>query len=76
VFPFTLDLANPRFRQGLDRLSRLSTAAAAAKQAGGILGRLKAAACGAGMAAEFVRLYLLPVRPSELPQDVRLSPAW
>jgi magnesium-protoporphyrin IX monomethyl ester (oxidative) cyclase len=76
VFPFTLDLANPRLRRGLARLSELAAAAAAARQSGGILGRLKRAACAAAMAALFLRLYLLPVRPNELPQDVRLSPAW
>jgi hypothetical protein len=28
------------------------------------------------IAVEFVRLYLLPTRPNQLPHQVRLSPAW
>jgi magnesium-protoporphyrin IX monomethyl ester (oxidative) cyclase len=76
VFPFTLDLHHPRFRAGLERLSRLMKSSAAAKQAGGILSVFKRAALMSAVGVEFVRLYLLPTRPNELPQDVRLSPAW
>ena len=76
VFPFTLDLHHPRFRAGLERLSRLMSASTAAKQAGGLISWVKRAAYGAAIGVEFVRLYLLPTLPNELPQDVRLSPAW
>jgi magnesium-protoporphyrin IX monomethyl ester (oxidative) cyclase len=76
VFPFTLDLHNPRFRAGLARLSRLMTASAAAKQAGGVLSLFKRAGIGLAVGVEFARLYLLPTLPNAIPQDVRLSPAW
>jgi magnesium-protoporphyrin IX monomethyl ester (oxidative) cyclase len=76
VFPFTLDLDHPRFRAGLERLSRLAKSAEAAKARGGLFAPVKRAACALAMGAEFVRLYLLPVRPNEIPHEVRLSPAW
>jgi len=76
VFPFTLDLDHPRMRAGLDRLSRLNLAGLAARERGGLFGHMKRFACAAGMGLEFARLYFLPTRPNEAPQDVRLSPAW
>jgi magnesium-protoporphyrin IX monomethyl ester (oxidative) cyclase len=47
-----------------------------AKARGGILGRLRQAGLAVAAAATFARLYLLPVRPNELPQQARLAPAW
>jgi magnesium-protoporphyrin IX monomethyl ester (oxidative) cyclase len=76
VFPFTLDIDNPRFRAGLDRLREIGEANAAARAAGGLGGRVKRLALGVSAASILVRLYLLPTKPNELPQDVRLAPAW
>jgi magnesium-protoporphyrin IX monomethyl ester (oxidative) cyclase len=76
VFPFTLDLDHPRMREGLERLNRLNLAGLAARERGGLFGHAQRLACAAGMGLEFVRLYFLPTRPNEVPQDVRLSPAW
>ena len=76
VFPLTLPLDDPRFRAGLERLRRIADASAAASARGGIVGRARKLALGAAAAATFVRLYLLPTRPNELPQDVRIAPAW
>ncbi len=76
VFPITLDLDHPAFRAGLDRLFRIATAAAAAKARGGIVGRLQHAAWAVAGAATFARLYLLPVKRHDLPQQVRMAPAW
>jgi magnesium-protoporphyrin IX monomethyl ester (oxidative) cyclase len=76
VFPFTLDIDNPRFRAGLDRLSRLSTRAAAARARGGMLSLLERAACSIGTVTTFVRLYLLPTVPNEVPREVRVAPSW
>jgi magnesium-protoporphyrin IX monomethyl ester (oxidative) cyclase len=60
----------------LERLRRIADASAAASARGGIVGRARKLALGAAAAATFVRLYLLPTRPNELPQDVRIAPAW
>ena len=76
VFPLTLPLDDPRFRAGLERLRRIADASAAASARGGIVGRARKLALGAAAAATFIRLYLLPIRPNELPQDVRIAPAW
>jgi len=76
VFPVELDLDNPKFRAGLERLRRLSLKIEKAKSRGGVLGRLRQAGLSAAAAATFVRLYLLPAKRNDLPEQVRLSPAW
>ena len=76
VFPLTLDIDDPRFRAGMERLRALSAAMDEAKARGGILGRLRQAGLAVAAAATFARLYLLPVKPNELPQQARLVPAW
>ena len=76
VFPLSLDIDNPAFRAGMDRLFRLSQRMDAAKARGGLLGRLQQGALAAAAAATFARLYLLPVHRHELPREVRVAPAW
>jgi magnesium-protoporphyrin IX monomethyl ester (oxidative) cyclase len=76
VFPITLDLENPSFRAGLQRLRRIASRMAAAKSRGGVLGGLKRLAWGAAAALAFLRLYLLPVHHHGLPARVRMLPAW
>jgi magnesium-protoporphyrin IX monomethyl ester (oxidative) cyclase len=76
VFPLVLDIDDPRFRAGLERLRHLSLAADAARERGGLLGGLKRLGCAAAAAATFARLYLLPVKPNALPENVRLAPSW
>ena len=76
VFPFTLDIDHPAFKAGLERLFRISQAVDRAKAQGGLLGKLKQGAWAAAGVAAFVRLYLLPVKPSAMPQQVRVAPAW
>jgi magnesium-protoporphyrin IX monomethyl ester (oxidative) cyclase len=76
VFPMTLNIDDPRFRAGLERLRELAADAEAATARGGIAGRLRKAACGVAAAITFGRLYLLPTVPNEIPSEVRLAPAW
>ncbi|UEM22860.1 magnesium-protoporphyrin IX monomethyl ester (oxidative) cyclase [Skermanella mucosa] len=76
VFPLTLDLDNPKFRAGLERLIEISNARAAAARQGGLGGKLKRAALGLAGAATFARLYMLPARSNTLPRDIHLAPAW
>ena len=75
-FPLTLDLDNPVFRRGLDRMRRITEALSAAKKQGGIVGGIKRLGLTAAAAATFARLYLLPVHTHALPADVRLQPVW
>jgi magnesium-protoporphyrin IX monomethyl ester (oxidative) cyclase len=76
VFPLTLDIDHPAFRTGMDRLFRLAQKADQAKQQGGVVGTLKRAAYATAAAATFARLYLLPTVANELPQQIRMAPAW
>ena len=76
VFPVALDLDDPRFAAGLERLRLNGLAIASAKARGGLVGRIRK---GVGMAAagvNFVRLYALPVQRNTMPRDVRLAPSW
>lgn len=76
IFPFTLNLDDPRFRAGLDRLVRINKRTAEAKARGGLVGLLKRGAYGVAAAATFVRLYTLPTIRHEQPTQVRLAPTW
>jgi magnesium-protoporphyrin IX monomethyl ester (oxidative) cyclase len=76
VFPVVLDLENPAFRLGFDRLWRLAEASAAAKAKGGFMGRIRSLGIGAAAAVTFVRLFLLPAKRNVLPRHVTLAPAW
>lgn len=76
VFPVELDLDNPRFRAGLERLRRISEAMDAAAAKPGLAGRLRRMALGASAALAFARLYMLPARRNALPEQIRLEPVW
>ncbi len=76
VFPIMLDTDNPKFRAGLARLFQLSQGIEAAKKQGGVMGGVKRAGLSIAGLATFVRLYCMPVLRSELPQQVRMAPAW
>jgi magnesium-protoporphyrin IX monomethyl ester (oxidative) cyclase len=76
IFPLTLDTDNPKFRRGLERLREINIATQAAKQRGGVLGGLKQAGLSVNAALVFARLYVLPTKPNELPENVRMAPAW
>ena len=75
VFPFVLDIDNPKFRAGLERLLQISDRIGANRRTG-LLGRVQRGALRARAALTFARLYMLPVIPNELPQAIRLAPAW
>jgi magnesium-protoporphyrin IX monomethyl ester (oxidative) cyclase len=76
VFPVTLDVDRPGFKEGLQRLFEISEKMAAAKAEGGLGGRAKRFGLGLAAGATFLRLYLMPGRKAALPADVRLAPAW
>lgn len=76
VFPVELDLDNPRFLAGLERLRRISTEMEEAASRPGLGGRLKRLGLGASAAVAFARLYMLPARRNALPERIRLEPVW
>jgi magnesium-protoporphyrin IX monomethyl ester (oxidative) cyclase len=76
VFPITLDLDNPKFKQGLDRLLHCNAQILAAKEAGGLGGRLKTLGYGLAAATTFARLYIMRPKANPLPDTIRMAPAW
>ena len=76
VFPLALDLDNPAFAAGLERLRVITEGKRRARAQGGVMGKLKAVGLTAAAAIAFARLFLLPVQDNALPSNVRLSPAW
>jgi magnesium-protoporphyrin IX monomethyl ester (oxidative) cyclase len=76
VFPLTLDIDNPAFRAGLNRLYRISEGLARAKAQGGVIGFIKKTGWAVSGLATFARLYCLPTVPNALPQSTRMAPAW
>ena len=76
VFPLTLNIDDPRFRAGLERLRKISIAGDAARAQGGLLGGVKRLGLSVAAGATFVRLYCLPATPNALPVNPRVAPAW
>lgn len=76
VFPLTLNTDDPRFRRGMERLLDLSQRSEVLRQKGGVLASIKRGGLAVSTALTFARLYLLPVESNELPEDIRMAPAW
>lgn len=76
VFPLTLDLDDPRFAAGLDRLYRANTQISAAKARGGLRGILSRGGWSVIAVVAFARLFLLPAKRHEIPESVRMVPTW
>jgi len=76
VVRLTLNLEDPRFLAGLDRLVSIARGVEAAKQRGGLVGLCKRAGLGVAGFATFARLYMLPTVRNELPDTVRMLPSW
>jgi len=76
VFPVELNIDDPRFRAGLERLRLLGLKMQAAKRQGFLFGRARRLALLAQIAATFLRLFLLPTKQNTMPADVRMAPAW
>ena len=76
VFPVEVDIDHPVFRAGMTRLVELSIANAKAKERGGLLGNLQRAVTAVQAVYTFARVYMLPVKKNELPQNIRVQPTW
>lgn len=76
VFPVMLDLDHPAFQPGLHRLFEISETMAAARAKGGFFSRLRRVGLTLEAGVTFLRLFLLPVKKNELPQQTLMQPAW
>ncbi|MFO0580390.1 MAG: magnesium-protoporphyrin IX monomethyl ester (oxidative) cyclase [Polyangia bacterium] len=76
VFPVQLDVENPAFLRGLQRLQQRSATIEKARQRGGIFGRLHIMGLYLLIAATLVRLFFLPAKRNTIPARSRLAPAW
>lgn len=76
VFPVALDVENPAFLAGMQRLLRISRSIAETKGQYGVGGLLKRLGLQGAAAVTLTRLFLLRPRRNALPQQVRMAPAW
>jgi magnesium-protoporphyrin IX monomethyl ester (oxidative) cyclase len=76
VFPVSLDTDNPAFRAGLERLFAAQMGINAGKARGGLIGKLQQARWALTGGMTFVRLFFMPVKRHDLPQQIRMAPAW
>ena len=76
TFPLTLDIDNPAFKRGLERLCRIARSIEEAQARGGLGGKLRRAWLAGTAALAFGGLYILPSKANPLPADIRLAPAW
>lgn len=76
VYPFTLPIDDPRFLPLLHKLNQHAIAIAEGKQRGGIGGLFARAKGIAGSGVTFARLYFMGTVSHEVPEKVRLTPAW
>jgi magnesium-protoporphyrin IX monomethyl ester (oxidative) cyclase len=76
VFPVVLDLDNPAFARGLERMRRITVGMAEAKARGGLVGKLRKLGLMAAAGATFARLFFLPAQANTLPAQIRMQPAY
>lgn len=76
IFPLQLNLDDPRFWAGCDRLVDISRKTEAAKAKGGIVNWFRRGALSVAGFLVFARLYTLPAIHQEVPENVRLAPNW
>ncbi|WP_271078485.1 magnesium-protoporphyrin IX monomethyl ester (oxidative) cyclase [Aurantiacibacter sp. MUD61] len=76
VFPVELDIDDPAFRAKMEALYQASQTIEAGKERGGISGKLTQIKGMLGAGWNFARMYLHRTKPNQLPENVRMQPAW
>ncbi|MBK5928693.1 magnesium-protoporphyrin IX monomethyl ester (oxidative) cyclase [Rhodobaculum claviforme] len=76
VFPIEIDIDNPRWQRGLDRLRVAMGDMDRAKRQGGIGGAVARFTAGARSGLAFLSLYTIPVKKNVVPANPRLEPAY
>jgi len=76
VFPVELDIESDAFRTQMENLRQAALRIDEGKARGGIGGLLQRVGGMAGAGWAFARMYFQRTRTNELPQSIRLYPAW
>jgi magnesium-protoporphyrin IX monomethyl ester (oxidative) cyclase len=76
VFPVTLDLENPAFLAGLEKLRLINDKIAAARAHRGLGGLIKRATYTAEAGLTLVRLFFMRPKRHELPSQILMAPSW
>jgi magnesium-protoporphyrin IX monomethyl ester (oxidative) cyclase len=76
VFPVTLDVDNPAFLAGLEKLRVTGERIAAAKAQRGFGGAIKRGLLVASAGLTLGRMFLMRPQRHELPREIRMAPAW
>jgi magnesium-protoporphyrin IX monomethyl ester (oxidative) cyclase len=76
VFPLELDIDNPAFFAGLERLRKINDRNAEWQKKGGMTAKLGKARTAAAAGFTLLRLYLMPAKANDLPGRIRLAPTW
>ena len=76
VFPVEIDIDNPRFHRGLEKLRTINNQLEAMRDETGLAARAKRTWLGASAFAAFAGLYTIPARKNALPKQIRLEPVW
>lgn len=76
VFPLELDIDNPAFFSGLEKLRKINDRAAVWQKKGGLTAKLGKLRTVTAAGWTFLRLFMIPARTNQLPADVRLAPTW
>lgn len=76
VYPVELDIDSPKFRAHMEALRLAALRIEDGKEQGGIGGLAKRIGGMAGAGWNFARMYFHRTKTNELPQSIRLHPAW
>ncbi len=76
VFPVELDIESEAFRTQMENLRKAANRIDEGKARGGVTGMVQRISGMAGAGWAFARMYFQRARPNELPQTIRLQPAW
>ncbi len=76
VFPLTVDVDNPKFRLGLEKLRLISDKINALQGQTGLAARARKLALTASAGASFLGLYMLKAVDNPLPDQIRMQPVW
>ncbi len=76
VFPLELDIDNPAFFAGLEKLRKINDRNAEWQQKGGMTAKIGKVRTAVSAGITMLRLYMLPTKQNPLPDRIRLAPTW